>query len=595
MPRNPNSPYDFGNGFPAIPEILPTPHALTNATENIKLQALATKVEKAVATALTKSTYQIWLDNGHEGSEEDFLHWLVGPPTAIIIDGKEYLHTGKSIDLTAAYAPYAINIDQEKQRSMAEDRRLDDAIRTTAKALREDCTLIYDSLEAEISNRLSADSDLKTRLNTESTRATQRENELEQAIETAVTNLVNTIVTRSAEEQAAREASIAQLTTTLETTKADMEKALNEETQARWTSYYDLSDKVNLAIADTREAIADLQTKLFDEAALARAREDELEQKLSNEIKDRSNADLMIQMSLNIEKAERQEADNSLNTALNTKASELAAALSNTALELSTAIAAEKADREDADIFYTDILTVNPLGGIKAGVDLNGKPIREVLTTLLYPYVAYVINSTSRTAAAATLENGATQTLSSASIKITKKSYAIQSVKLFNGATLLGEKTGSDVANGGTITFSNLDITVSKDNNPNLKFTVFDGETTSNHNIGASTFVYPYYWGKCTKNAAITEDLVKGLTKSIASKGNKTDISFTCAAERMVFAYPKAYGVLKSIIDPNNFEIINDFTRHEISVTGLDGTAQAYYVYVSSASTITGFKVDFKY
>jgi hypothetical protein len=213
----------------------------------------------------------------------------------------------------------------------------------------------------------------------------------------------------------------------------------------------------------------------------------------------------------------------------------------------------------------------------------------------LYPYVVYIINSTSRTAAAATLEKGATQSLSSASIKITKKSYAIQSVKLFNGATLLGEKTGADVANGGTITFSDLGITVSKDNNPNLKFTVYDGEVSTDANVGASTFVYPYYWGKRTKNAAITEDLVKGLTKSITSKANKTDISFTCAEEHMVFAYPKAYGLLKSIIDPNNFEIINDFTRHEVSVTGLDGTAQPYYVYLSGASTITNFKVDFKY
>jgi hypothetical protein len=50
-----------------------------------------------------------------------------------------------------------------------------------------------------------------------------------------------------------------------------------------------------------------------------------------------------------------------------------------------------------------------------------------------------------------------------------------------------------------------------------------------------------------------------------------------------------------NITGPNNFEIINDFTRHEVSVTGLDGTAQPYYAYVSGASTITNFKVDFKY
>jgi hypothetical protein len=63
----------------------------------------------------------------------------------------------------------------------------------------------------------------------------------------------------------------------------------------------------------------------------------------------------------------------------------------------------------------------------------------------------------------------------------------------------------------------------------------------------------------------------------------------------MVFAYPKTHGMLKSIIDPNNFEIINDFTRSEVSITGLDGTTQTYYVYVSGISTVSDFKVDFKY
>ena len=110
------------------------------------------------------------------------------------------------------------------------------------------------------------------------------------------------------------------------------------------------------------------------------------------------------------------------------------------------------------DIFVTDIKTVNALGGIAAGADLNGMSTHEILNTLLFPYVAFELGSIARTAKAATLENGATQTLSSASIGITKKSKAITSVKLMNGTTTLGEKTGDEVAAGGTITFSDLGI-----------------------------------------------------------------------------------------------------------------------------------------
>ena len=256
--------------------------------------------------------------------------------------------------------------------------------------------------------------------------------------------------------------------------------------------------------------------------------------------------------------------------------------------------AKEYVDTED--VFHTDILTVNSLGGIAAGANLNNMTTHEILNTLLFPYVAFVINSSSRSAAAATLENGATQTLSSCTINVTKKSKPITSITLYNGSNAIETKTGDAVANGGSITFNGFNaITVNKSNNPNLKFTVTDGTTSTDKNVGASTFVYPYYWGVCAANATINQDLIKGLTKSVSSKGNKTDVPFTTANQKIIFAYPKAHGVLKSVIDPNNFEIIDTFTRSEIVITGLDGTAQDYYVYVSGAGTVTDFKIDFKY
>lgn len=273
---------------------------------------------------------------------------------------------------------------------------------------------------------------------------------------------------------------------------------------------------------------------------------------------------------------------------------ETALAGKETAGAAAQALADAKAYVDEEDVFHTDITTVNALGGIAAGADLDGMTTHEILNTLLFPYVAFVLGSTSRSAAAATLENGATQTLNSASISITKKSKPITSVKLLNGSTVLGEKTGDEVAAGGTIKFENLGITVSKSNNPNLKFTVTDGTTSTDKNVGASTFVYPYYMGECAANATIDETLIEGLTKKIESKGNKT-VTHSCENGRMIIAYPKAHGVLKSILDPNNFETIGDYTRSEVSVTGLDGTAQTYYVYASGAATVSGFKVQYKY
>lgn len=246
------------------------------------------------------------------------------------------------------------------------------------------------------------------------------------------------------------------------------------------------------------------------------------------------------------------------------------------------------------DIFVTDILTVNALGGIAANVDLNGMTTHAILNKLLYPYVAQVVNTPSRTPNATVLEKGNDQTITAVSVTVTKKSEDITSVALYNGSTLLAEKTGDEVAKGGTFTFSDLSVAVpSTSVTLTVKVTDASGNVVSKSTAGWN-FVYPYYIGVCAEDAAINEELIKGLTKKIEVKGNKSN-AFTCDFQRMVFAYPKAHGALTSILDANGFENLTAFTRYEVSVTGLDGTAQVYYVYVNSASTVSNFNMTFKY
>lgn len=257
------------------------------------------------------------------------------------------------------------------------------------------------------------------------------------------------------------------------------------------------------------------------------------------------------------------------------------------------AIQADYLTSED-EIFVTDILTVNALGGISANADLNGMTTHEILTTLLYPYVAQVVDTPSRTPNSTVLEKGDDQTITAVSVKVTKKSKDITSVALYNGSTLIAEKTGDEVAKGGTFTFSGLSVAVPSTSVVlTVKVTDASGNVVSKNTAGWN-FVYPYYIGVCGEDDEINEDLVEGLTKKVEVKGNKTN-SYTCDYQRMVFAYPKAHGVLKSILDANGFENITAFTRYEVSVTGLDGTAQTYYVYVNGASTVSGFAMTFKY
>ena len=245
-------------------------------------------------------------------------------------------------------------------------------------------------------------------------------------------------------------------------------------------------------------------------------------------------------------------------------------------------------------IFETDQLTINAVGGIKTNTDLNGKSWQEIIDAMFYPYTKPLLIVTG-TPNGGLFEKGNNQTITNVRAVVTKKSKKITSVEVFDESTSLGSKTGTEVQNGGTFDFA-VNVAV---NSINKQLTVKVTDETGSDNIvsaltGAFTFVYPYYVGVCGEGATIDETLVKGLTKKIENKANKS-ISYTTNNQCMVFAYPKSYGAIKSIIDPNNFDVTATFTSTTVSVTGLDGTAQDYYVYVNGASTQSNFTMKFNY
>ena len=256
------------------------------------------------------------------------------------------------------------------------------------------------------------------------------------------------------------------------------------------------------------------------------------------------------------------------------------------------ALYAKVADEEAREKFSTDVLTVNALGGIPAGADLNNLTVKEILAKLLYPYVAPVVSVTG-TPNGGTYEKGDNKEITNVRVSVTKKSERIAKVEVFDGSTSLGIKEGDEVASGGTFNFI-VSVPVNSVNKQlTAKVTDASNKVVS-ANTGAFNFVYPYYVGIVAEDAVIDEALVKGLEKKVEVKGNKT-IAYTCDNQKMVFAYPKAYGNLKSVIDPNNFDVTGTFTKQEVSITGLDGTAQAYNVYVNGASTVNNFNMKFNY
>ena len=257
--------------------------------------------------------------------------------------------------------------------------------------------------------------------------------------------------------------------------------------------------------------------------------------------------------------------------------------------------AESKADKSEI-LYSNQTPIVQSHGGIAAGETFNNVPITEMIDKILYPWVAPVVSA--RVAAPAnggTFEKGNTQNVTSITVTVTKKSSDITKVEIFDGSSSLGSKTGADLdtlnsTGSATFTFTvDVDVTANK----NFQAKVTDAaEKVTTANTGSFSFVYPYYQGVIAADATADEAAVKALTKLIQAKGTKA-VTYTASNQKMVFATPKANGVIKTITDPNGFNVTDTFAQSELSITGLDGTAQQYYVYVSNATTVSAFKITF--
>lgn len=244
------------------------------------------------------------------------------------------------------------------------------------------------------------------------------------------------------------------------------------------------------------------------------------------------------------------------------------------------------------DMTYTnEDALLNNVGGILASNHPNGfnnVPINELLTELLYPYTKPVVGSLSLNPSAGAKEKNVSLKVNSASIKVTKKSKAIASVALYKGNTLVESKTDTISSSGTTITFTideTLDGTADS-----VSYSVKVTEAGENANTVSSTaqtynFVYPCFYGVVAKDTEITSDIITSFTKDIRTKASHS-YEYTTNNACPVIAYPKSYGVLKSIIDPNNFT--QDWTMYTVNVNnGSTINGVDYYVYVGGAATAT--------
>ena len=244
----------------------------------------------------------------------------------------------------------------------------------------------------------------------------------------------------------------------------------------------------------------------------------------------------------------------------------------------------------DANIIsYIDTEPViNAIGGISAGTTYPDGTVQQVLYDLLHPYVKPTV-SISASPNGTVREKGDTVATPVFTANVGKKSANITKVEFFVNNSSVGT-VDSPKATGGTEKFNyNQNITANT--------TVYANVTDAKNGVTKSntityTFVYPFYVGSLDASvSAPNEANIESMEKKIVSKSTQT-YTYTVNNKRMCCACPPGWTLTK-ITDPNNFDVTSTFATSTVQVTGLDGTAQNYTVYLSEPTTQSSFKVTF--
>ncbi|MDO4295009.1 MAG: hypothetical protein Q4D90_02485 [bacterium] len=230
------------------------------------------------------------------------------------------------------------------------------------------------------------------------------------------------------------------------------------------------------------------------------------------------------------------------------------------------------------------------LGGIPKGYvpPAAGVEAIDMIDKLLHAYVGPTVTAAMTPANGGVVEVGTSHSVTGVTVNITLGSAAITKIEVFDGSTSLATKTSGITAGANAITFDAA-LTVTATKQLSVTVTDADGKTVT-AKTGTYNFVNAYYYGAVAADVvAPTTAQVKALTKSVTAKSNKS-FTYNCTDQKMVFAYPASYGALAKILDPNNFDVTDTFTRNDVTVDGV-----AYYVYINSASTVSAFKMTFNY
>lgn len=251
------------------------------------------------------------------------------------------------------------------------------------------------------------------------------------------------------------------------------------------------------------------------------------------------------------------------------------------------------------------VATVEKLGGIDAGTtvaQLTGKSYNEIFDTLIFPTVNPTFTAPSASISLKSYQNvqeiGANAP-TAANFNVSFNAGAITLAgKKQNNRAGAQDMEASKILYGSSKVESLPEKVVagamdyyyraayaegpqpkdSKGNNyqtPLAAGSVDSGKTTVTGYRAA-------YSGLVSTNA-ITEEVIKGMTKTVAAK-KTIKVSGPISEQYICFAAPAGWTV-SNIKDSNNLDVTSSYATSTVSVTGLDGQAVDYTVYLSGKMT----------
>lgn len=197
-----------------------------------------------------------------------------------------------------------------------------------------------------------------------------------------------------------------------------------------------------------------------------------------------------------------------------------------------------------------EIIPNNPIGSIIKGTPIpQNTSLETIITNMLVKYIpATVVMSISPVKTL--YKVGESVSTLDITATVTKESESISYIKYYVGASEVDNKTettDTGLSDGGSYTYQ---YTTPITTDSTIKVKVNDGKSNVEKTIDIK-FVNPVLVGSTTD---CTTELVQ-------EQGNITYDNFNIDNDQIVIKYDSSWGELTSIIDKNQFEYIQDFTK----------------------------------